>query len=106
MRYSKIFFRFLKIMGRALPLFLFAMIIHMVGDNFLYLTLSYFVNKLMDMAQIGSMEGINELLITCIAANVIALAIFFTFGALYDIYAKRGNAVVQRMMIEKLFQNL
>lgn len=104
MRYSKIFFRFLKIMGRALPLFLFAMIIHMVGDNFLYLTLSYFVNKLMDMAQIGSMEGINELLITCIAVNVIALAIFFVFGALYDIYAKRGNAVVQRMMIEKLLK--
>lgn len=104
MRYSKIFFRFLKIMGRALPLFLFAMIIHMVGDNFLYLTLSYFVNKLMDMAQIGSMEGIIELLITCIAANVIALAIFFVFGALYDIYAKRGNAVVQRMMIEKLLK--
>lgn len=104
MRYSKIFFRFLKLMGQALPLFLFAMIIHMVGDNFLYLTLSYFVNKLIDMAQIGNMEGFNELLVTCIVANVIALIIFFVFGSLYDIYAKRGNAVVQKMMIEKLLK--
>ncbi|MCM1325734.1 MAG: ABC transporter ATP-binding protein/permease [Bacteroidales bacterium] len=104
MRYSKIFFRFLKLMGQALPLFLFAMIIHMVGDNFLYLTLSYFVNKLIDMAQAGSMEGLRELLIICIAANIAALAAFFVFGALYDIYAKRGNAIVQRMMIEKLLR--
>ncbi len=104
MKYSKTFFRFLKLMGQALPLFLFAMIIHMVGDNFLYLTLSYFVSKLMDMAQIGSLEGFNELLITCIAANIIALVIFFVFGALYDIYAKRGNAIVQKMMIEKLLK--
>lgn len=104
MRYSKIFFRFLKLMGKALPLFLFAMIIHMVGDNFLYLTLSYFVNNLIDMAQMGSMDGLPELLITCIAANVTALVIFFVFGALYDIYAKRGNAIVQKMMIEKLLK--
>ena len=104
MRYRNIFFRFLKFMGQALPLFLFAMIIHMVGDNFLYLTLSYFVNKLIDMAQTGNMEGCKELLVTCVVANGIALLIFFLFGALYDIYAKRGNAVVQRMMIAKLLK--
>lgn len=104
MRYSQIFFRFLKLMGQALPLFLFAMIIHMVGDNFLYLTLSYFVNRLIDMAQMGSMEGLGELLATCIVANIIALVVFFVFGALYDIYAKKGNAIVQKMMIEKLLK--
>lgn len=104
MKYSRIFFRFLKLMGQALPLFLFAMIIHMVGDNFLYLTLSYFVNRLIDMAQAGSMEGLRNLLIICIAANITALVVFFVFGALYDIYAKRGNAIVQKMMIEKLLK--
>ena len=36
-----------------LPIFLFAMIIHMVGDNFLYLTLAYFVDRLTDMALAG-----------------------------------------------------
>ncbi|MCH5344541.1 MAG: ABC transporter ATP-binding protein [Acetatifactor sp.] len=104
MSYHKIFFRFLKLMGQALPLFLFAMIIHMVGDNFLYLTLSYFVNRLITMAQAGDMEGFTELLITCIIANIIALIVFFVFGAIYDIYAKRGNAAVQKMMIEKLLK--
>lgn len=104
MRYSSIFFRFLGLLGRALPLFLFAMIIHMVGDNFLYLTLSYFVDKLIDMAQTGSMDGIGSLIVGCIVANVIALAVFFVFGALYDIYAKKGNAIVQKMMIEKLMK--
>lgn len=104
MRYHKIFFRFLKLMGQALPLFLFAMIIHMVGDNFLYLTLSYFVNRLITMAQAGGMAGFTELLITCIIANIIALIVFFVFGAVYDIYAKRGNADVQKMMIEKLLK--
>ncbi len=104
MRYSQVFIRFLKLMGQALPLFLFAMIIHMVGDNFLYLTLSYFVNRLMDMAQMGSMEGFGELLTICIVANIIALVVFFVFGALYDIYAKKGNAIVQKMMIEKLLK--
>lgn len=102
--YSKVFFRFLKLMGQALPLFLFAMIIHMVGDNFLNVTLSYFVNRLMDMAQAGSMEGLKELLAVCVAANVAALMVFFVFGALYDIYAKRGNAIIQKMMIAKLLK--
>ncbi len=102
MRYSKVFFRFLKLIGQALPLFLFAMIIHMVGDNFLNVTLSYFVNRLMDMAQAGSMEGLKELLAVCVAANMAALMVFFVFGALYDIYAKRGIAIVQRMLIAKL----
>lgn len=104
MRYSQVFIRFLKLMGQALPLFLFAMIIHMVGDNFLYLTLSYFVNQLVDMAMMGSMEGLGELLTICIVANIIALIVFFVFGALYDIYAKKGNAIVQKMMIEKLLK--
>lgn len=104
MRYSSIFFRFLRLLNKALPLFLFAMIIHMVGDNFLYLTLSYFVNRLINMAEIGSMDGIVSLIIGCIAANIIALVIFFVFGALYDIYAKKGNAIVQKMMIEKLLK--
>lgn len=104
MRYRSIFFRFLRLLGKSLPLFLFAMIIHMVGDNFLYLTLSYFVNKLVDMAQIGSMDGIGVLITSCIAANIIALAVFFVFGALYDIYAKKGNAAVQKMMIKKLLK--
>lgn len=44
------------------------------------------------------------MLIICIAANITALAVFFVFGALYDIYAKKGNAIVQRMMIEKLLK--
>lgn len=104
MKYHKIFFRFLILMGQALPLFLFAMIIHMVGDNFLYLTLSYFVNRLIDMAQTGGMDGFAELLIACVIANIIALIVFFVFGAIYDIYAKRGNAAVQKMMIEKLLK--
>ena len=104
MRYSQTFFRFLKLMGQALPLFLFAMIIHMVGDNFLYLTLSYFVNRLIDMAQMGSMDDFGKLLVTCIVANIVALIVFFVFGALYDIYAKKGNAIVQKMMIEKLLK--
>lgn len=104
MRYSQVFIRFLKLMGQALPLFLFAMIIHMVGDNFLCLTLSYFVNRLIDMAQMGSMEGLGELLTICIVANIIALIVFFVFGALYDIYAKKGNAIVQKMMIKKLLK--
>lgn len=104
MKYSQTFFRFLKLMGQALPLFLFAMIIHMVGDNFLYLTLSYFVNRLIDMAQMGSMDDFGKLLVTCIVANIVALIVFFVFGALYDIYAKKGNAIVQKMMIEKLLK--
>ncbi|MBR1853079.1 MAG: ABC transporter ATP-binding protein [Lachnospiraceae bacterium] len=100
----KVFFRFLGLLGQALPIFLFAMIIHMVGDNFLYLTLAYFVDRLTDMALAGSAVGLAGLVSGCVAANLIALAVFFVFGALYDIYAKRGNAIVQRMMIDKLLK--
>ena len=100
----KVFFRFLKLLGQALPIFLFAMIIHMVGDNFLYLTLAYFVDRLMDMAQAGNAAGLGGLILGCVIANLTALAVFFVFGAFYDIYAKRGNAIVQRMMIDKLLK--
>ena len=104
MKSYKVFFRFLRLLGQALPIFLFAMIIHMVGDNFLYLTLAYFVDRLMDMAQARSMDGLGRLVLVCVIVNLIALAVFFVFGALYDIYAKRGNAIVQKMMIRKLLK--
>lgn len=104
MKRNSTFIRFLKLLGKALPLFLFAMVIHMVGDNFLYLTLSYFVNKLTDMAQAGNMNGFWNLVSGCVLANIIALTVFFVFGAVYDIYAKKGNSYVQKMMIQKMLK--
>lgn len=98
------FFKFLALMGKSLPIYLFAMIVHMVGDNFLNLSLSYYINNLVDMAQLGDMSGFWKLTVTCIMISLIALLVFFVLGALYDIYAKRGNSYVQRMMIEKLFK--
>lgn len=98
------FFRFLAIMGKSLPIYLFAMIVHMIGDNFLNLSLSYYINNLVDMAQMGDVSGFWELTITCIVISLMALLVFFVLGALYDIYAKRGNSYVQSMMIEKLFK--
>lgn len=98
------FFKFLALMGKSLPIYLFAMVVHMVGDNFLNLSLSYYVNNLVDMAQSGNMSGFWKLTITCIVISLIALLVFFVLGALYDIYAKRGNSYVQTMMIAKLFK--
>lgn len=96
-----ILFRFLKIMGKPLPLFLFAMIIHMVGDNLFNVTLSVFVNNVVEMARSGNMEGFWRMLLWCVLAGAAALMIFFVFGAIYDIEAKRGNAKVQKLVIEK-----
>lgn len=96
-----ILFRFLKIMGKPLPLFLFAMIIHMVGDNLFNVTLSVFVNNVVEMARSGNMEGFWRMLLRCVLAGAAALMIFFVFGAIYDIEAKRGNAKVQKLVIEK-----
>ncbi len=97
----KIFVRFLKIMGKPLPLFLFAMIIHMVGDNLFNVTLSLFVKNMVDMAQTGNNERFVDVLLWTILAGVVFLMIFFVFGAIYDIEAKRGNAKVQKLVVEK-----
>ncbi len=95
------FCRFLKIMGKPLPLFLFAMIIHMVGDNLFNVTLSIFVKNVIEMAQNGNTEGFSQVLLWSIVAGVVSLLIFFIFGTIYDIEAKRGNAKVQKLVVEK-----
>lgn len=97
----KVFCRFLSIMGKPLPLFLFAMIIHMVGDNLFNVTLSVFVKNVVEMAQSGDMSGFEQLLMWTVLAGIVSLAIFFVFGTIYDIEAKHGNAKVQRLVIEK-----
>lgn len=98
------FFKFLALMGKSLPIYLFAMVVHMVGDNFLNLSLSYYIHHLIDMAQIGDMSGFWNLTFICVMISLISLLVFFVLGALYDIYAKRGNSYVQKMMITKLFK--
>lgn len=95
------FCKFLKIMGKPLPLFLFAMIIHMVGDNLFNVTLSIFVKNVIEMAQGGDTGGFSQVLLWSIVAGVVSLLIFFIFGTIYDIEAKRGNAKVQRLVVEK-----
>ncbi len=95
------FCRFLKIMGKPLPLFLFAMIIHMVGDNLFNVTVSIFVKNMVEMAQSGDTEGFSQVLLWSIIAGVVSLLIFFIFGTIYDIEAKRGNAKVQKLVVEK-----
>lgn len=97
----QIFCRFLKIMGKPLPLFLFAMIIHMVGDNLFNVSLSFFVKNVVEMAQNGDTSGFVTVLMWCILAGFVSLMIFFIFGTIYDIEAKRGNAKVQKLVIEK-----
>ncbi len=97
----KTFVRFLKIMGKPLPMFLFAMIIHMVGDNLFNVTLSVFVKNTVEMAQGGNTQNFEEILLWTVLAGVVFLMIFFVFGAIYDIEAKRGNAKVQKLVVEK-----
>lgn len=97
----KIFCKFLKIMGKPLPLFLFAMIIHMVGDNLFNVTLSVFVKNVVEMAQKGDASGFVSVLMWCLLAGFVSLMVFFIFGTIYDIEAKRGNAKVQKLVIEK-----
>ncbi len=104
MRRRFTFFKFLALMGNSLPIYLFAMVVHMVGDNFLNLSLSYYVNNLVDMAQMGELSGFWNVTFKCIVISLMSLLIFFVLGAIYDIYAKRGNSYVQRMMIAKLFK--
>ncbi len=96
-----VFCRFLKIMGKPLPLFLFAMIIHMVGDNFFNITIAIFAKNVVEMAQSKDMSGFLALVLYLLAAGFISLMIFFIFGAIYDIEAKRGNAKVQKLVVEK-----
>lgn len=96
-----ILFNFLKIMGKPLPLFLFAMIIHMVGDNLFNVTLSVFVKNVVEIARTGSCDGFWSIFVWCILTGTASLIIFFVFGAIYDIEAKRGNAKVQKLVIEK-----
>ena len=96
-----IFCKFLKIMGKPLPLFLFAMIIHMVGDNLFNVTLSVFVKNVVEMAQKGDASGFVSVLMWCLLAGFVSLMVFFIFGTIYDIEAKRGNAKVQKLVIEK-----
>lgn len=81
----KTFVRFLGIMGNPLPLFLFAMIIHMVGDNLFNVTLSVFVKNMVEMAQSGDTQRFAEVLLWTVLAGVVFLMIFFIFGAIYDI---------------------
>lgn len=97
----KIFVRFLKIMGKPLSLFLFAMIIHMVGDNLFNVTLSVFVKNMVEMAQSGNTESFPGIVLWTVIAGLIFLMIFFVFGAIYDIEAKRGNAKVQQLVVQK-----
>lgn len=96
-----IFWQFLRIMGKPLPLFLFAMIIHMVGDNLFQVTLSVFVKNMVEMAQHGETGEFIPVLSWSLLAGFLSLMIFFFFGAVYDIEAKRGNAKVQKLVIEK-----
>lgn len=96
-----IFCRFLRIMGKSLPLFLFAMIIHMVGDNFFNITIAIFAKNVVEMAQSRDTSQFLNLLLWILMAGFVSLLVFFIFGAIYDIEAKRGNAKVQRLVIEK-----
>lgn len=96
-----VFCRFLKIMGKPLPLFLFAMIIHMVGDNFFNITIALFAKNVVEMAQSKDISQFLNLLLWLLMAGLVSLLVFFIFGAIYDIEAKRGNAKVQRLVIEK-----
>lgn len=96
-----VFGRFLKIIGKPLPLFLFAMIIHMVGDNFFNITIALFAKNVVEMAQSKDTSQFLNLLLWMLVAGFVSLLVFFIFGAIYDIEAKRGNAKVQRLVIEK-----
>lgn len=96
-----VFCKFLGIMGKPLPLFLFAMIIHMVGDNIFNITIAVFAKNVVEMAQSRDTSGFLNLLLWLLAAGFVALLVFFIFGAIYDIEAKRGNAKVQRLVVEK-----
>lgn len=97
----KTFVKFLRVMGKPLPLFLFAMIIHMVGDNLFNVTLSVFVKNVVEMAQSGDTGRFTDVLVWSLLAGLASLIIFFVFGTIYDIEAKRGNAKVQKLVIEK-----
>jgi len=93
--------RFLKILGKSLPLFLFAMVIHMVGDNLFTIVLSMFVKNIFGLVALGSMNGLGKIICVSLITGIIALIIFYIFGSIYDIEAKRGNAKVQKLVFDK-----
>jgi len=101
MKKNRVFVRFLKILGKSLPLFLFAMIIHMVGDNLFTIVLSIFVKNIFGLVAMGSMDGLGNIIFVSLIAGIIALTIFYIFGSIYDIEAKRGNAKVQKLVFDK-----
>jgi len=98
---NKVFFRYLMLLGKRLPLFLCGMLLTTVGSSSFEVVLSMFIKDIFNLAQTGESSRLPQIIITNILIGLVCLIIFFVFGLTYNIEAKRGNASVQKLVFDK-----
>ncbi|SEW33245.1 ABC transporter ATP-binding protein [[Clostridium] fimetarium] len=98
---NKVFFRYLRLLGKRLPLFLCGMLLTTVGSSSFEVVLSMFIKDIFNLAETGEASRLPQIIITNILIGLVCLVIFFVFGLTYNIEAKRGNASVQKLVFDK-----
>lgn len=98
---SKTFFRFMKIMGDRLPIYLGAILISTIGDSVRKIANSYLIKNIVNAAQTGNMDNILSLVFGNFAAFVFGL-LLWRFGIIrYNIEARTGSGKVEKLVFAK-----
>lgn len=98
---NKVFFRYLRLLGKRLPLFLCGMILTTIGSSSFEVVLSMFIKDIFNLAESGEASKLPQIIIINIMIGLVCLVVFFIFGLTYNIEAKRGNAEVQKLVFDK-----
>ncbi len=99
-----IFFWFMGLMGKRLPIYLVAIVVSIVGLAGSRIANAWLVKNIMEAAQTRQTEG---LLVTVVINFVVIVAAMFTwrFGIVrYNIEAKRGIARVEKQVFAKVLR--
>jgi len=98
---NKVFFRYLMLLGKRLPLFLCGMLLTTVGSSSFEVVLSMFIKDVFNLAETGESSRLPQIIIINIIIGLVCLVMFYVFGLTYNIEAKRGNASVQKLVFDK-----
>ena len=101
MKHNRIFFKFMKMMGNRLPMYLFAIFMMTAFSALFDVAASILVKFIFDIAQTGDMEKLYYVLPVNIAAALLSIVIAATFMNIYNNEAKRASVEIKQKVFAK-----
>lgn len=97
----KTFFRFMKLMGNRLPIYLGAILLSAIGDAGRKIANSYLIKNVVTAAQTGVMDNILLLVLGNFAAFVLGLIVWRIGIIHYNIEGRTGAGKVEKLVFSK-----